>query len=80
MLKTPEVTPKLTTALDNNTFTGFKTMVESLENMLKLTVLDMQLPYVEEFNMSQMNIQLLLNLDMGKRGAQLLAQNLKNLT
>jgi hypothetical protein len=66
---------------DNNIFTvyGFKAMLPSLKTALKLTVLDMQLPHVKELYIREMGTYLLLNLGVGDRGAQFIAQNLKNL-
>jgi hypothetical protein len=47
--------------------------------MLKLTVLDMQKLHVKALKISKMGIYLLLNLGVGNRGAQFIAQNVKNL-
>jgi hypothetical protein len=63
------------TAWDNNIFTvvGFKTMLKTLKNKMKLTTLDMQLPHIEELNIRGMGTYLLLNLGVGERGAQFVA-------
>jgi hypothetical protein len=48
--------------------------------MPKLTVLDMELPHMNQLYIDKLGTYLLLNLRMGYRGAQFVAQNLKNLT
>jgi hypothetical protein len=48
--------------------------------MLKLTVLDMQLPHMKELDINHIGIYLLLNLGVGDRGTQFVVQSLKNLT
>jgi hypothetical protein len=55
-------------------------MLKTLKTMLKLTVLDMQLLHMKELDIIEMSIHLLLKLGVGNRGAQFVAQNLKNLT
>jgi hypothetical protein len=49
--------------------------------MPKLTRLDMQMPSMKELKLiPKRSTQLLLNLEVGDRGAQFIAQNMKNLT
>jgi hypothetical protein len=48
--------------------------------MSKLTVLDMQLPHVKELKISGMGMHWVLDLAIGDRGAQFVANNLKHLT
>jgi hypothetical protein len=46
----------------------------------KLTVLNMQLPYVKELTINGEGTYLLFNLGIGDRGVQFIAQNLISLT
>jgi hypothetical protein len=55
-------------------------MLKTLKNMLKLTVLDMQLPHVDVANISMMGRYMPFNLEVSDRGAQFIAENLKNLS
>jgi hypothetical protein len=48
--------------------------------MHKLTVIDMQLPHVKQFDINKMGRNSLFNLGVGNRGLQFVVLNLKNLT
>jgi hypothetical protein len=67
---------------DSNTFTifVFKRILRTLRTTLKLTMLDMQLPDVTELEFSGMGTHLLFNLGLNSKGAELVAQNINNLT
>jgi hypothetical protein len=67
---------------DNNTFTvnGFKAVLDTLKTMPKLTVLEMQLNHVDNLAINGYGTYSVLYLGVGERGAQLIMQNLKNLT
>jgi hypothetical protein len=67
---------------NSNTFTavGFTKVLRALDTMSKLTVLDMQLPHVKELSIRCWGMYLLWNLEMGKRGALFVVQNMKDLT
>jgi hypothetical protein len=60
---------------DSNTFTvnGFTAVLKALETMPQLTVLDMQLPLVMEFEVDAKGTHLLLNLGGDHKGAQFVA-------
>jgi hypothetical protein len=65
-----------------NIFTvgGFKTTLKALQNMPKLTAVNIQLSHVKELDISRMDTYLLFNLGMGEISVQFIAQNIKNFT
>jgi hypothetical protein len=62
------------------TINGLQSVLRILKIRMKLTVVEMQLPYVKELSNSIMGTRSLFDLGVGDRGAQFIAENLKNLT